>query len=514
MSTAAHTGAMALEVIGAGKSFGAFRALDDVSLRIAPGTVHALLGENGAGKSTLVKGLIGYQPLDAGQLLLDNHEVEIADPRAAQRLGIGMVYQHFTVAPGLSVAENLLLARGRLPLVIRWRQVRAELAAFMDRAPFRVPLDAPVASLGAGEKQKLEILKQLYLRNRLLILDEPTSVLTVHEADEVLGLLRGMAHAGELSVLLITHKFGEVQRYADEVTVLRRGRHVAHAAAETSVPQMAQWIMGEAAAPAIDVDLPVRARPPASYQPRLVVEDLSADDDRGLPRVHQVSFGVGGGEIVGLAGIAGNGQKELIEVLCGQRAASGGAVRIDGAPYRATREQMRRHGVFALPEEPLYKGCVGTLSVAANLALRTFDRPPIRRAGAVVSFPALRAQARARIAAFDVRPPDPARPIATLSGGNVQRAVLARELSEPVKVLIVANPTFGLDFRAVADIHARLLAARNAGAAVLVASDDLDELLALADRLLVIAGGRIVHHETGDEAADRAEIGRHMAAGH
>ncbi|MFZ5532757.1 MAG: ABC transporter ATP-binding protein [Pseudomonadota bacterium] len=514
MSTTVHTGAMALEVIGAGKSFGAFRALDEVSLRIAPGTVHALLGENGAGKSTLVKGLIGYQPLDEGQILLDNREVEITDPRAAQRLGIGMVYQHFTVAPGLSVAQNLLLARGRLPLVIRWRQVRAELAAFMEHAPFRVPLDAPVASLGAGEKQKLEILKQLYLRNRLLILDEPTSVLTVQEADEVLGLLRRMAHAGELSVLLITHKFGEVLGYADEVTVLRRGRHVAHArVAETTVPQMAQWIMGEAAAPVTILDTPARPRPPASDEPRLVIENLSTHDDRGLPRVREVSFAVRSGEIVGLAGIAGNGQKELIEVLCGQRAASGGAVRIDGAPYRGTRAEMRRHGVFALPEEPLFKGCVGALSVAENLALRSFDRPPIRRAGGFLSFAALRAEARERIAAFDVRPPDPARPIATLSGGNVQRAVLARELSEPVRVLIVANPTFGLDFRAVADIHARLLAARDAGAAVLVASDELDELLALADRLLVIAGGRIVH-ETDAAAADRAELGRHMAAGH
>ena len=233
--------APSLEIIGACKRFGNFRALDDVSLKLAPGSVHALLGENGAGKSTLVKGLIGYAPLDAGQILLDGREVVVPHPRAAQALGIGMVYQHFTVAPGLSVAENLLLARGRLPLVIRWRQVRAELDTFMDRAPFRVPLEAPVASLGAGEKQKLEILKQLYLRNRLLILDEPTSVLTVHEADEVLGLLRDMAHAGELSVLLITHKFGEVQRYADEVTVLRRGRHVAHAAVATTTASL-DWM--------------------------------------------------------------------------------------------------------------------------------------------------------------------------------------------------------------------------------------------------------------------------------
>ncbi len=508
--------AMALEAIGAGKSFGAFRALDDVALCIAPGTVHALLGENGAGKSTLVKGLIGYQPLDQGQLLLDQREVEIADPRAAQQLGIGMVYQHFTVAPGLTVAENLLLARGRLPLRIRWRQVQTELTDFMARAPFRVPLAAPVASLGAGEKQKLEILKQLYLRNRLLILDEPTSVLTVQEAGEVLGLLRGMAHAGDISVLLITHKFNEVLDYADEVTVLRRGRRVAGApVGQVSAQRLAQWIMGEGEGASLAVGgQPGRTpRPAVRGDVRLAVERLSVRDDRGLPRVRELSLAVRSGELVGLAGIAGNGQTELIEALCGQRVAAGGAIRIDEVPFRASRAQMRRHRVFALPEEPLHKGCVGRLSVADNLALRNFDRPPIRRAGGRVSFAAIRAQAQQRIAAFDVRPPDPLRPIATLSGGNVQRAVLARELSAPVNVLIVANPTFGLDFRAVADIHARLIEARNAGAAVLVASDDLDELLALADRLLVIRGGRIVL-EADTIACDRAEIGRHMADGH
>jgi general nucleoside transport system ATP-binding protein len=516
MSEAAHGArAGALEVIGAGKSFGAFRALDDVSLRVAPGSVHALLGENGAGKSTLVKGLIGYQRLDQGQILLDNREVDIADPRAAQQLGIGMVYQHFTLAPGLSVAENLLLARDRLPLRISWRRVRAELETFMAGAPFRVPLAAPVASLGAGEKQKLEILKQLYLRQRLLILDEPTSVLTVQEADEMLGLLRGMAHAGHISVLLITHKFREVLAYADAVKVLRRGRRVAQApVAGTTPQQLAQWIMGEAAAP-VAAGGGARALPrvASSATARLRVDQLSVRDDRGLPRVHEVSLAVRGGELVGLAGIAGNGQKELIEALTGQRQVSAGTIRIDGEIYQATRAQMRRHRLFALPEEPLFKGCVGGLSVADNLALRNFDRPPIRRAGAFVSYAAIRAQARARIAAFDVRPPDPLRPIATLSGGNVQRAVLARELSAPVNVLIVANPSFGLDFRAAADIHARLIAARNAGAAVLVASDDLDELLALADRLLVIRDGRIVH-EADSAACDRAEIGRHMADGH
>ncbi|MGQ0502789.1 MAG: ABC transporter ATP-binding protein [Panacagrimonas sp.] len=517
--------AIALEVIGAGKSFGAFRALDAVSLKLAPGSVHALLGENGAGKSTLVKGLIGYQPLDQGQILLDGREVDMPSPRAAQKLGIGMVYQHFTVAPGFTVAENLLLARGALPWRIPWKRVRGELGAFMGQAPFRLPLDAPVANLGAGEKQKLEILKQLYLRHRLLILDEPTSVLTVQEADEVLGLLRDMAHRGDITVLMITHKFGEVLAYADEVTVLRRGRLVAQSpVAAATHERMARWIMGETAEDAAPSAAgPTRAtaatgarsiaRVASSTVPRLQVSGLSVLDDRGLQRVHEVSLSVNGGELVGLAGISGNGQKELIEALTGQRESSAGSVRIDAHPYRATRAQMRRHKVFSLPEEPLFKACVGKLGVGDNIALRNFDRAPIRRAGMFVSYAAIREQARARIAAFNVRPPDPARPMSTLSGGNVQRAVLARELSEPLNVLIVANPVFGLDFKAVADVHARLVEARNAGAAVLVASDDLDELLQLADRLLVISGGRIVHEVTA-AAADRAVIGGFMAAGH
>lgn len=512
--------ALALEVIDAGKSFGAFRALDAVSLRVKPGSVHALLGENGAGKSTLVKGLIGYQSLDQGQVMIDGREVEIAHPRAAQKLGIGMVYQHFTVAPGLSVAENLLLATGKLPLHIRWGRVRAELSAFMDGAPFKLALDAPVSGLSAGEKQKLEILKQLYLKQRLLILDEPTSVLTVQEADEVLGLLRDMAHRGEISVLMITHKFGEVLAYADEVTVLRRGRLVAQApVAEATHDKLARWIMGEPeageSAEALLDDAATRRLPraPSSREARLEVDRLSVLDDRGLPRVHEVSLAVRGGELVGLAGIAGNGQRELIEALSGQRGVLGGAIRVDGLPYAATRAQMRERRVFSLPEEPLYRGCVGKLSVAENIALRNFDQAPIRRLGGFVSHSAIRAQARERIGAFNVRPPLPQRAIAALSGGNVQRAVLARELSEPVNVLIAANPVFGLDFRAVTDIHARLLAARNAGAAVLVASDDLDELLQLADRLLVIRNGRIVY-EVDAASADRAVIGGHMAAGH
>jgi len=503
--------APSLEIINASKSFGSFRALDAVSLKMAAGTVHALLGENGAGKSTLVKGLIGYSPLDDGQIMFDGREVGVPNPRAAQALGIGMVYQHFTVAPGLTVAENLVLARGKLPWRIPWARQRAELAAFLEQAPFRVPLDAQVASLAAGEKQKLEILKQLYLKHRLLILDEPTSVLTQPEAEEVLGLLRDMAHRGEISVLMITHKFSEVLAYADDVTVLRRGKRVAGSAvAATDQQQMAAWIMGEAVATKNEEAV----RPAVvATTPRLVVEKLCVDDDRGLQRVNEVSFSVRPGEIVGLAGIAGNGQKELIEALLGQRRITNGSMSIDEKSYRATRAEMQALSVYSLPEEPLLNAVVARSSVAANLALRNFDRAPILRGGCFVSPRQIQLQARQRITEFNVRPPDPQRAMGTLSGGNVQRAVLARELSEPVRVLIAANPVFGLDFKAVADIHTRILDARNNGTAVLVASDDLDELIELADRLLVIANGRIVFEINASEA-DRTVIGHYMAGEH
>jgi len=510
----ARTGALALEVLGANKSFGAFRALHDVSLKVRAGTVHALLGENGAGKSTLVKGLVGYGVLDSGQIVVDAREVRIASPRDAQALGIGMVYQHFTLASGLSVEENLLLARGRLPWKIDWATERRALDAFMRGMPFRLPLDAPVSGLSAGEKQKLEILKQLYLGQRLLILDEPTSVLTPQEADEVLGLMRDLASQKALTVLMITHKFREVMAYADDVTVLRKGRFVGNCAVRDTDPErLAAWMMGGEAGVSAHARTGVRAaRRPLMAGAPVVLElsRLTVVDDRGHPAVRDASLVVRAGEILGLAGVSGNGQKELIEALVGQRRAQSGEVRVKGEPYRATREAMTRLKVFALPEEPLRNACVANLSVAENLALRNFDRPPLRKGGWRLNRRALRARADTLIADFNVRPPVPERTIGTLSGGNVQRAVLARELGQPVDLLIVANPVFGLDFASVADIHARIVAARDAGAAVLLVSEDLDELLELADRIAVIAQGRLVF-ETAVDNASRVVLGRHMA---
>ena len=503
--------ALALETVGLTKRFGAFTALDAVSLKVAPGSVHALLGENGAGKSTLVKCIVGYQRPDDGAVLIDDREQTIGSATVARQLGIGMVYQHFTVVPGMTVAENLLIARGALPAIIPWARVREELRAFMDAAPFQLDLDATPLQLSAGEKQKLEILKQLFLRPRLLILDEPTSVLTPQEADEVLDALRDRAHAGDCSVLLITHKFREVTAYADDVTVLRRGRQVGSLpVAGSSAGAMAALMVGADdslqtgshsgdALPRSDATLGA---------PQLQVRQLRVDGDRGETAVDGLDLDVHAGEIVGVAGVSGNGQRELMEALVGQRQRTGGSVQMAGQPFRATRAQNRALRVRSLPEEPLTNACIGRMSVADNIGLRSFDEAPFARMGWRRPVK-LRERARDLIERFGVKTRSEAASIDTLSGGNVQRAVLARELSHDSALLLVSNPTFGLDFSAVGDVHRRLIAARDNGAAVLMVSEDLDELLQVADRIVVMSEGRIVHGSLA-AGADRAAIGRHL----
>jgi simple sugar transport system ATP-binding protein len=496
--------AVALETFKLSKRFGAFTALDGVSLAVRPGTVHALLGENGAGKSTLVKCIVGYHRADEGAVLIDAREQDIHAPTVARALGIGMVYQHFTVVPGMTVAENLLLARGGLPLVLDWRAARRELGDFMRSAPFALDLEATPLDLSAGEKQKLEILKQLFLRPRVLILDEPTSVLTPQEADEVLGALRERAHAGQCSVVLITHKFREVAEHADDVSVLRRGRLVeSRPVAETTPQHLALAMVGESR-PAV----PLQRHGAPAGAVKLAIERLDVTGDRGGPAVRSLTLSVRRGEIVGVAGVSGNGQRELMQSLAGQRAREGGTVSVDGRPFRATRAQNRALKVRSLPEEPLANACVADLSVAHNMALRTFDEAPQARLG-WVRWSALRRRAREWIAAYGVKTPSERTPIRSLSGGNVQRAVLARELSDDAELLLVSNPVFGLDFAAVAEIHARLMAARNRGAAVLLVSEDLDELLLLADRIVVMSEGRIVH-DVPAAGADRHALGACM----
>ncbi|HZE92217.1 MAG TPA: ATP-binding cassette domain-containing protein, partial [Rhizobacter sp.] len=396
------TGALALDTYELTKRFGAFTAMDKVSLKVRPGTVHALLGENGAGKSTLVKCVVGYQRAEEGSVLIDGREQDISSPVVARDLGIGMVYQHFTVVPGMTVAENLLLARGHLPALINWPEARAELAAFLETTPFKLDLDATPQELSAGQKQKLEILKQLLLKPRLLILDEPTSVLTPQEADEVLGLLRDRAHAGECSIVLITHKFREVTAYADDVSVLRKGRLVAaHKVSETDPQQLATDMVGGADDAKREFAAPVRADRTRG-EPRLQVKNLRVDGDRGQVAVDGLSVNVHAGEIVGVAGVSGNGQRELAEALVGQRRRVSGEVWVGAEKFSASRDQNRRLKVRSLPEEPLRNACVGDLSVSSNIGMRTFDMAPAARMGLLRSG-TLRERARKLIAEFGVK---------------------------------------------------------------------------------------------------------------
>jgi simple sugar transport system ATP-binding protein len=462
--------APSLEALGMTKIFGPLVALDDVSIRVEAGSFHALLGENGAGKSTLVKCIMGFYSPDKGKVLLDGKDVAIRSPRDARANGIGMVYQHFTLVPCLTAAENLVISRADAPAVIDWGKEKKALAQFMEQMPFRVPLDAQVSSLSAGEKQKLEILKLLYLDQRFMILDEPTSVLTPGEADEMLGLLGDMARRKEITV-----------------------------------PDMSAMMIGDTA---------IRER--AARQPQkdggetLELAGIFAEDNEGLPVVKSVNLKVKAGEIVGIAGVSGNGQSALVEVLSGQRPLADGAIFIGGKRFEPKRKDYDRYKVFGLPEEPLKNAAVPKMSVAENIAFRSFDKPPVAKFGWWMSPGPMREKARELIAKYRVKTQGPDAPIETLSGGNVQRAILARELSGDVDVLIVANPCFGLDFASVADIRSQIMDQRNRGAAVLLVSEDLDEILELADRVAVMSGGTITY-VSPIEATDRNIIGQHMA---
>ena len=498
--------AIGLETVGIGKIFGPLVALDNVSIKVPAGSFHALLGENGAGKSTLVKCIMGFYQPDSGQVLVNGHEIAVKNPREARAAGIGMVYQHFTLVPSLTGAENLVISRLDVPAVIDWTAEHKRLDAFLGTMPFRVPLDVPVSQLAAGEKQKLEILKQLYLDQRFLILDEPTSVLTPGEADEMLGLVRGMTERGEITVLMISHKFREVTAFADDVTVLRRGRLAGQGRVADLTPDaMARMMIGDTA-------IRARAERKVQSQQPVVLElaALFADDDEGLPAIEAVNLKVHAGEIVGIAGVSGNGQSELVEVLSGQRELRDGRIFIHNVGFEPTREAMARLKVFGLPEEPLKNATVPTMTVAENIAFRSFDRPPMASLGWWLKPGPIREKARELIARYRVKTPSTETPIANLSGGNVQRAVLARELSGDVDVLIVANPCFGLDFASVAEIRAQIMEQRNNGAAVLLVSEDLDEVLELSDRVAVMSGGTITYVAPTAET-DRTTIGSHMA---
>jgi ABC-type uncharacterized transport system ATPase subunit len=490
------------------KSFGAALVLDDVSVSLEIGSFHALLGENGAGKSTLVKCLMGFHKADRGAILLDGQKIQVNSPRDAHDLGVGMVYQQFTLVPSLTGTENLVMSRANVPARIDWETERRALHARLREFPFQVPMDVPVSSLAAGERQKLEILKQLYLQRRFLILDEPTSVLTPGEADSVLGYVAEMTRRGDLGALMITHKFREVEAFADKVSVLRRGRLVGTKTTKSlSTADMAAMMMGDA-----PVAEPLKRKALVVDPARLEFIGVFAQNDLGKPALSEFNLKVGGGEIVGVAGVSGNGQRELIEVISGQRTIESGRIFVKGRPFEPTREHCVEHKVYVLQEEPMSSALVPTMSVAENISFRAFDRPPIASHRWLFSPSRMRRFASDLASDYRVVAPSIDSKISTLSGGNVQRAVLARELSNEVNVLVVANPCFGLDFSTVQEVHSRIMDQRNKGAAVLLITEDLDEILTLADRIVVISGGRL-RFSSRVADTDRSTVGQHMGGG-
>jgi simple sugar transport system ATP-binding protein len=495
---------MRLELKGISKRFGDFYANRDISLTVEPGEIHALLGENGAGKSTLMNVLYGlYQP-DAGQIFLDGRPVKFDSPGQAMAAGIGMVHQHFMLVPVFTVAENVVL--GHEPVkgadLIDQKKARALVRQISDRFKFDVDPDAYVEDLPVGAQQRVEIIKALSREAKILILDEPTAVLTPQETDELLGIMRQLAEEGT-SIVFITHKLREVKAVADKITVIRLGRVVGQAAPTASAAELASLMVGRA------VGLQAPKSPPDLGAVALRVDGLNLVGATGSAVLEDIAFDVRGGEVLAIAGVQGNGQSELVETLVGLRKPTTGSISLDGDELagRSVKEILDG-GVGYVPEDRGRDGMIGGMSIAENLVLDQFDRPPFGRHGAL-NVKAIQANAATQIKAFDVRVGSAADAISTLSGGNAQKVILARELSKELRLLIAANPTRGLDVGSIETVHAEILAERDKGVPVVVASTELDEIAALADRIAVMYRGRVVGVVSGDTS--REALGLMMA---
>ncbi len=466
---------------GIHKRFGAVLANQGVDFDLQAGEIHALLGENGAGKSTLMRVLYGLYRPDAGSIAVDGRPVLIRSPRDAIALGIGMVTQHFALAAPLSVTENVILGQeGRLWL--DRKSAEAQVAAAAQRFGLTVNPRAQVRALSIGQRQRVEILKALYRQARVLILDEPTAVLIPQEVEQLFETLMRLKAEG-VSVVFISHKLSEVTRIADRVTVMRSGCVVGSMPTAQAPPaELARMIVGQTI---MSVSKP---RQLSAGRPMLILDDVWADDDKGAPMLRGVSLQVNAGEIVGLAGVAGNGQTELAELIEGTRTCRRGRIMVDGTDVtRASPARMMQAGVGRIPEDR-HASVVGDLTVAENMALEHLDE--FGRYG-LLDRARLRRHAEQLIAEYQIK----ARPddrIRTLSGGNMQKVILARVLERQPRVIVISQPTRGLDIRATEYIHGKLLDQRQRGAAILLISEDLDELLKLADRIAVIYGGRIV----------------------
>ncbi|HEY4302696.1 MAG TPA: ABC transporter ATP-binding protein [Candidatus Didemnitutus sp.] len=499
--------AAALELRGIDKRFGAVHANRDLHLRVAPGTIHGLIGENGAGKSTLMNIVYGFHRADRGEILVRGRPVEIREPQDAIAAGIGMVHQHFMLVDNFTVLENVILGvEGGRTLSAGLSRARSELEALGRDYGLDVPLDAPVNSLPVGLQQRVEILKALYRGAELLILDEPTAVLTPREADLLFTMLRQWRAQGK-TVVLVTHKLREIMAITDRVTVMRLGAIVAETdTAATSPRDLAEKMVGRA------VSLHVQKTPAQPGPPLLKIRDLEVRDDAGVARVRGVSFELRAGEIVGLAGVSGNGQSELLEAVAGTGPVSRGEIELRGR--HLVKEKLgprarRRLGLAHVPEDRLRLGAVPAFSAQDN-AILGHQRAAAYNRGALLDTGAIQAGCERMMHEFDVRPPHPRQRFATFSGGNQQKLVLAREVGADPAVMLVGQPTRGVDIGAIEFIHRRLVELRDAGKAILLVSVELDEILGLADRILVMNGGEIVG-ELDRRDATEEKIGLLMA---
>jgi simple sugar transport system ATP-binding protein len=495
---------VSLELRGITKTFGSFTANDSINLRVETGQIHAILGENGAGKSTLMNIVYGLLKADSGEILVDEKIMSINEPSDALTAGIGMVHQHFMLIPVFTVAENIILGHEKTKKlgVLDIDGAREAIRRVSKDFGFEVDPDAIVETLPVGIQQKVEIIRALIYEAKVLILDEPTAVLTPQETDELLKTMQELKAKGT-SIIFITHKLREVRAVADQITIIRRGKVVGAVSPTTSEGELASMMVGRA------VDLAPEKHKHEIGEPILVATNLTVRDGQGSAVVKSVNFHVNAGEVLAIAGVQGNGQSELARALINLEDHIEGSIKLDGKEIRGASIYDSLHsGIAFIPESRELDGLVGSFSIAENLILDLHDQTPYAK-GLSLSANTVMTEAKKRVTEFDIRLQSVSDAVSTLSGGNKQKVVIARELSRPVKVLVASQPTRGLDVGSIEFVHERILAERDLGRGVILFSTELDEVMALADRIAVMYRGEIL--EIVDSGVTREELGLLMA---
>jgi len=495
---------MSVELRGITKSFGSLVANDAIDLKVEAGQIHAILGENGAGKSTLMNILFGLLQPDLGEILIEGIAIQVNEPSDALAAGIGMVHQNFMLIPVFTVAENIVLGHEKIRGVgsLDLTEARIQIMEIAKRFSFEIDPDALIEDLPVGVQQRVEIIKALFFNAKIIILDEPSAVLTPQETDELLNVMRELKKQGK-SIIFITHKLREVQEVADEITIIRLGKVVGKAKPTATQEELASMMVGR------PVDLEVTKKPFTPGPVILKISDLKVTDNRGRPLVSEIDFDVRAGEILAVAGVQGNGQTELARAILNLEPHVYGSITIDGNEIVGkTVNESLESGIAFVPESRELDGLISSFSIAENLILDTFYSAPISKSG-ILDLEKIRSNAEEYTKQFDVRLQRVSDPASSLSGGNKQKVVLARELTRPVKLLVASQPTRGLDVGSIEFVHERILAERDTGRAVLLFSNELDEVMALADRIAVMYHGSII--DIVAPSVTRNELGLLMA---